>query len=100
MATFSDSEFEAACSFAAQSLGVLELNNHQKESLKAITSGRDVFVSLPTGFGKLICFQSVPFAWDFLHRHTLGEDAQSILPALLKKAFRLPTSTINKKMIK
>lgn len=23
--------------------------------------------------------QSVPFAWDFLHRHTLGEDAQSIL---------------------
>ena len=79
MASFSDSEFEAACSYAAQSLGVFELNYYQKESLKAITSGRDVFVSLPTGFGKSMCFQSVPFAWDFLHRRTLGEDAQSIL---------------------
>ena len=54
MAMFSDSEFEAACSFAAQSVGVLELNNYQKESLKVITSGRDVLVSLPTGFGKSI----------------------------------------------
>ena len=36
MATFSDSDFEAACSFVATSLGVLELNNYQKQSLKAI----------------------------------------------------------------
>ena len=79
MATFSDSDFEAACSFAATSLGVLELNNYQKQSLKAIANGRDVFVSLPTGFGKSVCFQSVPFVWDFLFRQTLGEDAQSIL---------------------
>ena len=79
MATFSDSDFEAACSFAARSLGVLELKDYQKQSLKAIATGRDVFVSLPTGFGKSLCFQSVPFAWDFLFRRTLGEDAHSIL---------------------
>ena len=79
MATFSDSDFEAACSFAAMSLGILELNNYQKQSLKAIANGRDVFVSLPTGFGKSLCFQNVPFVWDFLFRRTLGEDGQSIL---------------------
>ena len=39
----------------------------------------ETFVSLPTGFGKSLCFQSVPFVWDFLFRQTLGEDAQSIL---------------------
>ena len=38
-----------------------------------------MFVSLPTGFGKSLCFQNVPFAWDFLFWRTFGEDAQSIL---------------------
>ena len=28
--------------------------------------GKDVFISLPTGFGKLMCFQTLPFVYDCL----------------------------------
>ena len=79
MPMFSESGFEAACSFVMKGLDVLELNDCQKESLKAIASNRDVFVSLPTDFGMSVCFQSIPFAWDFLFQCTLGEDSHSIL---------------------
>ena len=53
--------------------------------VKAFLSGNDVFICLPTGFGKSICFQSVPFAWDYLHGvHGLSlgdvpDEARSIL---------------------
>ena len=35
-------------------------------------SGQDVFVNLPTGFGKSVIFQAAPFCWDFLRQIQAG----------------------------
>ena len=34
------------------------------EALKTLYDGMDVFLWLPTGYGKSICFQTVPFLFD------------------------------------
>ena len=42
-------------------------------TIEAIYNGRDVFVWLPTGFGKSICFQALPVVFDHkLHLHFIG----------------------------
>ena len=56
------------------SLRVLQLDSRvvlkpeQRMAIQAVYEGRDVFVWLPTGFGKSLCFQALPFAMD----HKLG----------------------------
>ena len=49
--------------YAAERIGIPSLNEKQK-AVRAFVGGKDVFVSLPTGFGKSVCFQSVPFVFD------------------------------------
>ena len=46
----------------------LELKSQQKQAIVAVYEGKDVFVFLPTGFGKSVCFQVLPFLFD----HKLG----------------------------
>ena len=42
-----------------------ELNKHQKEAIiSAVLKNKDVFVSLPTGFGKSVIFQALPLVFD------------------------------------
>ena len=62
---------EEAFAFAAAKLQVNTLNGHQKQAVRAVLE-KDVFVCLPTGFGKSLCFQSVPFIYDFLAGHASG----------------------------
>ena len=41
---------------------ILELNAHHKRAIQAIVvDKKDVFVNLPTGFGKLLIYQALPF---------------------------------------
>ena len=52
-------------------------------------SGQDVFVNLPTGFGKSVIFQAAPFCWDFLRQIQAGSPSSiaiviSSLSALMK----------------
>ena len=54
---------------AACRIGYLKLTPQQEEATVAFVSGQDVFVSLPTGSGKTVCFAVLPFAFDIL----LGE---------------------------
>ena len=55
---------EQAMRYAAERIGIPSLNEKQKEAVRAFVGGKDVFVSLPTGFGKSVCFQSVLFVFD------------------------------------
>ena len=42
-----------------------ELNKHQKEAIiSAVLKKKDVFVSLPTGFGKSVIFQAQSMVFD------------------------------------
>ena len=45
---------------AAASLGYLSLKPEQEAAIVTFVSGRDVFVSLPTGCGKSLCFAILP----------------------------------------
>ena len=51
---------------AAASLGYLSLKSEQERAILAFVSGRDVFVSLPTGYGKSLCFALLPRVFDMM----------------------------------
>ena len=57
---------ELAMAYAAEWIGLLSLNEKQKQAVRAFLHAKYVFVSLPTGFGKSVCFQSIPFVFDYL----------------------------------
>ena len=42
----------------------LKIKEEQQRAIEVICRGDDVFVSLPTGFGKSICFHVLPFLFD------------------------------------
>ena len=42
----------------------LSLKDQQVEAVKLLSEGKDVFVWFPTGYGKSICYQLLPFVFD------------------------------------
>ncbi len=60
-------ELDRALSYALGCLGKLGmvLKPEQEASIRHIYKGKDVFVWLPTGFGKSICYECLPFVFDF-----------------------------------
>ena len=46
------------------------LKAEQLDAIKCIYDGKDVFLRLPTGFGKSICYETLPFV--FNHKHSDG----------------------------
>ena len=62
--------FVSTVSYSLAQLGEphLHLKDEQKCSIHAIYGGKDVFMFLPTGFGKSVCYQVLPFVFD----HKLG----------------------------
>ena len=64
--SFHDDEVLSAIDFAATRLGYPSVRAEQRVVLKAFLKGRDVFVSLPTGFGKSLCYAVLPGAFNML----------------------------------
>ena len=58
-----NSTFTDGVRYALSQLGKpdLKLKDEQQQAIASVYSGQDVFVFLPTGFGKSICFQVLPF---------------------------------------
>ena len=65
--TFRGSTFSDAVSYALKQLQMsrVSLKPEQRSSMEAIYDGHDVFMWLPTGYGKSLCFQALPFLMDF-----------------------------------
>lgn len=63
----SSASFKEALSYALAKLGTPELSLKEEQvlAIHTVYSGRDVFVWLPTGFGKSVCFQVLPFVFDY-----------------------------------
>ena len=58
---------ESSIEKASKRLGFSCLRSQQKRAIASFMKGNDVFVSLPTGSGKSLCFAILPFAFDELH---------------------------------
>ena len=57
----------------------MKLKEEQQQAIEAICRGDDVFVSLPTGFGKSICFHVLPFLFDRKLGHMDGERKSCVI---------------------
>ena len=58
---------DEAISCAAAALGYPSVRREQIDAVRAIASGNDVFVALPTGYGKSLCYAMLPLVFDKLH---------------------------------
>ena len=81
--TTDEVDFEEALSFA---LCLLEnkdftLKAQQREAVKHVWDGKDVFVLLPTGFGKSIIYEVLPFLFDFKLERVHGQTKSSVIVA-------------------
>ncbi|KAL5487104.1 hypothetical protein EMCRGX_G019664 [Ephydatia muelleri] len=70
---------------ASERLGYSALRPNQYKAIKSFLEGKDVFVALPTGSGKSLCYAILPFAFDDMYGH-VGSIALIVSPlkALMK----------------
>ena len=54
-----------AYALAQLSLSHIFVKDEQRSAIRAIYEGRDLFVCLPTGYGKSLRYQTLPFLMDF-----------------------------------
>ena len=66
----SNPELDNAIIQASQQLGYATICPDQNRAIKSFMEGRDVFISLPTGTGKSLCFSVLPYAFDYLSLQT------------------------------
>ena len=62
-----DADSDSALRYALERLGrpSLTLKPEQIRAIKSVLVGNDTFVWLPTGFGKSICFEALPYVYDY-----------------------------------
>ena len=66
MAKFSTAAIDKAITFACETVGVETLKDQQRQAIQLFSQGSDVFVCLPTGFGKSLCYALLPLVFDNL----------------------------------
>jgi len=59
-------KFASAVEEASREIGIDCLKPKQLEAIEAFVSGRDVFVPLPTGYGKSVIYAILPLLFDKL----------------------------------
>lgn len=63
---------EQAVAVAAEELLYGPLKEDQSTAITKYLQGNDVFVTLPTGYGKSVCYACLPKAYDLLHKKSLN----------------------------
>ena len=59
-------DMKTAITESGEQLGYDKLRVKQIEAITSFLQGNDVFVSLPTGYGKSIIYAALPYAFDKL----------------------------------
>ncbi len=72
------SSFSGAVKHALACIGSndLILKPKQVEVLEAVYNGSDCFIWFPTGYGKSLCYQLLPFMFDFRRGSTEAQDTE------------------------
>ena len=75
---------------ATKLLGYRQLRAKQEQAITQFLKGNDVFVSLPTGSGKSLCYWILPYSFDFIRRkHNSMIIVVSPLIALMQEQVRI-----------
>lgn len=70
-------EVDEAISYACSKMAVRKLKPEQEKCVRAFLDGNDIFICLPTGYGKSLCFAMLPHIFD--HLRGLGTSEASIV---------------------
>ena len=73
--------FDEAVTYALRAVEKerIVLKTEQLEAIRHIYDGKDVFLWLPTGFGKSICYETLPFVFDYKLERVSGTTSSSIV---------------------
>ena len=76
-----ESEFQRALGYAVQRVQTATFvpKPEQTAAIRAIYCGKDVFVWLPTGFGKSFCYEAIPFVLDWKLDRTESRTVNSLV---------------------
>jgi len=66
MAAYTKERIGEAIDYAVATVGVVKLKKEQREAIEAFVEGQDVFIALPTGYGKSYCYGLLPLVFDHL----------------------------------
>ena len=66
--TITDESLQRWISLAVQELRYEKATHEQHEAMKNFALGRDMFVSLPTGSGKSLCYAALPLVFDNIRK--------------------------------
>ena len=93
MARYEDADIQRALPSAAEKLGYSTLRSQQELVVKYFVQGNDVFVSLPTGSGKSLCYTILPYVFDILRNEVEPSIVIIVSPliALMKDQVRSMT---------
>ena len=62
-------DVDAALRVATTKLGYQELKDKQRDAILPFVNGKDLFVSLPTRYGKSLYYQILPVLFDAIRSH-------------------------------
>lgn len=96
---FARDDVNKAIALAASRLGYVQLRPEQKKAVREFLNGSDVFVSLPTGSGKSLCYAVLPAVFDIL-RHSDSSAAMVIVVSPLISLMKDQVAAFQKKGVK
>ena len=98
-----DHKFREAVSYALKFVGGkkrIDLREQQAEALRAVYNLHDAFLWLPTGFGKSICYECLPFMFDYKldHKDTSSRHTVLVISPLISLMMDQVASLRNRKI--
>lgn len=81
-AAVSEQKWKEAFQAVKAPFEITDVLPEQQDAIKAFFKGKDVFVNLPTGFGKSLIFQCLPLVADIVHDKPRGSSVIVVISPL------------------